>query len=144
MPSLPPPDHLPGVVDKYVRTTCTLYYQCHPVPPEPNLPVEERKALRDLLNNLDLVITKADKGDITVILKASYYASLGYRHLHDPATYKKLMHDPTPQIVDRYVTWIKSLLEAKAIDESTYKFLRQPQTHAHSTSTSSPNYTKPL
>ena len=60
-----------------------------------NLTKGERAALKELTNNEDLVICKADKGDVTVVMNTSQYLVLAHKHLGDKDTYQQLEMDPT-------------------------------------------------
>ena len=47
----------------------------------PNTMGGQRRALRSLARNKDIVISKADKGDKTVIMAIAHYLDLAYEHL---------------------------------------------------------------
>lgn len=47
-------------------------------------------------SNEDVVISKADKGDSTVIMATEHYAQLARTHLNEKDTYKLLKTDRTP------------------------------------------------
>ena len=68
----------------------------------PNLTKEERLALKSLISNEDVVISKADKGDVTVVMSTFQYLELAYKHLNDTDTYRLLENDPTQEIVKRF------------------------------------------
>ena len=55
-----------------------------------NLSKFEYKGLLNLSKNRDIVIKKADKGSITVIMDRSTYLQLGYRQLNNLQHYRKL------------------------------------------------------
>ena len=52
--------------------------------------MEERKALRELKCNTDLVINEADKGSTIVVQNRTDYIKDALEHLNDPNTYKEL------------------------------------------------------
>ena len=60
-----------------------------------NLTRAERTALKRLIGDEDLVVSKADKGDATVVMSTPQYLEMAYKHLSDRSTYKLLVHDPT-------------------------------------------------
>ena len=66
--------------------------------PEPNLTKAERLALRTLKKNKNIIITKADKGDTTVIMDTSHLIELAHKHLSDVNTYQLLKNEPTPKL----------------------------------------------
>ena len=60
-----------------------------------SLSPSERKALRELNCNNDLIINKADKGSTNVV-----HIIDALQHLNDPNTYRVLDGDPTSNICD--------------------------------------------
>ncbi|CAJ0946808.1 unnamed protein product [Ranitomeya imitator] len=64
-----------------------------------NLNTQERKAIKDLQTNHNIVVRPADKGGGIVILDHSMYHQESIRLLSDPITYKKLRYDPTTQYI---------------------------------------------
>lgn len=60
-----------------------------------NLNKGERKALKEVKNNLDIVVRQADKGGCVVLLNAGLYKSCNETMLHEDETYKSLSQDPT-------------------------------------------------
>ena len=63
-----------------------------------NLSPGERKALRELKCNTDLIINKADKGSTIVVQNRANHIIDASEHLNDPYTYKVLDGDPTNSI----------------------------------------------
>ena len=63
-----------------------------------NLSLSERKALRELKCNPDLVINKADKGSTIVVQDKNDYIRNSLEHLNDPHTYRVLDGNPTSNI----------------------------------------------
>jgi len=70
-------------------------------------------------NNEDLVITKADKGQVTVILYEKEYTEKAMRLLDDNNTYTKLPKDPTRQIEKQVRDCISKWHTNKLIDDKT-------------------------
>ncbi|KAJ8960049.1 hypothetical protein NQ318_009488 [Aromia moschata] len=62
--------------------------------PKRNIKREEEKALRDIRNNQDIIVLKADKGNATVVMKKEEYQRK-IESLLDPEHYRKLKKDPT-------------------------------------------------
>ena len=62
---------------------------------QPNLTSKERRAITDLRNEADVVITRSDKGGEMVVMRASHLERLCLDHLGDATTYKKLEKDPS-------------------------------------------------
>ena len=64
-------------------------------PPKPTLSSEETKALKELRNDQNLVISKADKGNTTVVMDKTDYDKRLLTMLEDNTTYQQLQKDPT-------------------------------------------------
>ena len=79
-----------------------------------------------MVGNRDLVISKADKGDVTVVMTTSQYLELAYKHLGDRDTYQVLRVDPTREIVARFNTYLKACLSRGVITEPQYSRLSLP------------------
>ena len=86
----------------------------------PNLSRKERSALRKLVRNEDLVICKADKGDVTVIMATLQYLDLAYEHLGDKSTYQLLETDPTPSIVQQFNSYLDASLSKGMLTKFQY------------------------
>ena len=72
-----------------------------PKAPTANLSKKQTQGLRELSQNPDIVIKKADKGSAIVVMNSRDYLREGYRQLSDPDFYCKLDHDPTPKIREK-------------------------------------------
>lgn len=75
-----------------------------------NLSPSERKALRELKSNTDLVINKADKGSTIVVQNRADYTKNAFEHLNDPITYRELDGDPTESICFGINKFLSTLL----------------------------------
>ena len=64
--------------------------------PKPTLNLEEIKALKELQNYLNLVISKADKGNATAVMDKTDYDKWLLAMLEDNTSYQQLQKDPTP------------------------------------------------
>ena len=93
---------------------------------EPNLPPRLCKALSDLKGNRAHVISKADKGNAVVLMDASHYVDLTWKHLSDQDTYSLLTEDPTSDIVSRLNAYLRRCKEDSAIDAWTHNQLKLP------------------
>ena len=56
------------------------------------------------------MISKANKGDVTVVLTTSKYLELAYKHLGDKDIYQLLKVDPTQEIVARFNSYLNVCL----------------------------------
>ena len=63
-----------------------------------NLTREQMSSLRELSENPEIVIKKADKGSAVVVMNTTDYLREGYRQLSDPKFYTKIGHDSTEQV----------------------------------------------
>ena len=64
----------------------------------PNLSIKEKKALKNLRDNTNIVITKADKGNCTVIIDKDKYEEKIFKLLNDKDTYVLIKNDLTKNI----------------------------------------------
>ena len=88
-----------------------------------NLTKAERVALKKLVKNEDLVICKADKGDVTVVMNTLQYLNLAYKHLGDKNTYQPLESDPTQQIAEQFNSYLDTCLDGRVITKSQHERL---------------------
>jgi len=70
------------------------------------------------------MITKADKGQIIVILNKSTYVKQMTKTLDDDSTYKKILKDPLKTITNKTNNMFKMWFDNKIIDDPMYKGLR--------------------
>ena len=76
-------------------------------PPKSTLSSEETKALKELRNDQNLAISKADKGNTTVVMDKTDYDKRLLTMLEDNTTYQQLQRDPTPnteKTVNKFVS----------------------------------------
>ena len=73
-----------------------------------NLSRNERRALRELISDKDLVINKADKGYTIVVQNRANYIQTAPEHLNDPVTYRKLDGDPLAVPVLKLTSYLKT------------------------------------
>ena len=92
-----------------------------------NLSPEERKALRELKHNTDLVINKADKGSTIVVQAKADYIRDGLEHLNDPRTYKKLEGDPTKSICCGINQLLYKFYNEGTLNKSMVEFCSPPK-----------------
>ena len=100
-------------------------------PPKSNLSFQQRKALRNLRIDNDIVIVPADKGRATVILDKSDYTRKMMQILEDDK-YTTLKRDPTVKTENRIVKTLKRLcseghLDEKMCDLLTPRYSSPPQ-----------------
>ncbi|GAB1861615.1 hypothetical protein CAJAP_02694 [Camponotus japonicus] len=76
-----------------------------------------------LRDNDDLFVTKADKGQVTVVMNKIDYVEKMEALLCDQSTYKKLNKDPIRKLTNRINTIVKSWRSNDLINETTHKKL---------------------
>ncbi|XP_050502963.1 uncharacterized protein LOC126882192 [Diabrotica virgifera virgifera] len=81
------------------------------------------KTRQFLKSNPDLVVTKADKGNVTVILDKTQYLELCSSLIDNDGSYKPISSDPTPTLQRKCNALISSLAVSKQIDNNTKKKL---------------------
>ncbi|CAN2387690.1 Reverse transcriptase (RNA-dependent DNA polymerase), partial [Pristimantis euphronides] len=74
-----------------------------------NINLKERKALKNLKNNKEIIIKPADKGGAIVLTDTSDYIKEADRQLNDTRYYTKLEHDPTPNYMRELRRIIRNL-----------------------------------
>ncbi|XP_053699154.1 uncharacterized protein LOC128746132 [Sabethes cyaneus] len=82
------------------------------------------KSKKFLKENPNLIITKADKGNKTVIITAEEYHDKMLELLSDNITYRKLKTDPSAKIHKSVNVFLDQWLDRKYIDSRTYKSVK--------------------
>ena len=88
--------------------------------------MKERQALYRLKKNKDVIISRADKGDTTVIMNMSQLVELAHKHLSDSSTYQLLTYDPTPEVVLRFNHYIQECKKRGVISKEVFDKLCLP------------------
>ena len=96
----------------------------------PNLTKEERKAMDDLSQREDIIISKADKGGAVVIQDVDDYVTEANRQLNDTEYYKLIDQDLTPEHTTTANEAVDQLATEELISKKTAKALRtqEPKT----------------
>ena len=84
---------------------------------------QEIQSLHQLKTDNDLIVKPADKGGAIVSWPKDSYLKEAYRQLNDSNHYRKIPHDPTPEILTETKKLAYNLYKSKIIDNTTYKFL---------------------
>lgn len=79
-----------------------------------------------LKENTNLLITRADKGQTTVVMKTETYIEKMNELLNDTSTYKKISKDPLNIMKNAVNDLIKRWNKCEYIDKKTYNHLRSP------------------
>lgn len=117
----------PERVDKdNLRGNCTnvltnFYHKVNNSTEHTNLNSVFSKTKRFLKDHEEIIVTKADKGNSTVLINHNEYKQKMLGLLNDETTYKKSNKDPTNIIQTKNNIYAKKLKEKNYIDQSTYK-----------------------
>lgn len=85
--------------------------------------VKARRTKSFLLNNPNLLVTRADKGNSTVVLDRDVYLKKMNELLSDEATYIRVEKDPTKKISNELKTLLTKWHKNDYISISTYRYL---------------------
>ena len=89
------------------------------------MPFKERKALRELRSNSEIIITKADKGTTTVIMNKTDKIQEGQVQLDDRRNYMPLETPMVQETSRRVEEIINDLHQGNHIDAMTKRWLSQ-------------------
>ena len=88
-----------------------------------NLSKQERIGLKQLRDNPDIVMKKADKGSAVVVMNTTDYLREGYRQLQDTNFYQKIPNDITDQISDKIANQLAKMRSLNLITEENFEYL---------------------
>ena len=88
-----------------------------------NLSQGQLRGLRELTENPDITIQKADKGSAVVVMNTTDYLRKGYRQLSDSNFYTKLDHDPTLDIGNRINDTLLKMRQQNLISDKNLEYL---------------------
>ena len=112
-------------------------------PSKSTLSSEETKALKELRNDQNLVISKAEKGNTTVVMDKTDYDKRLLTMLEDNTTYQRLQNDPTPNTEKTVNKFVSQLVADNKITKIQAIDLKAP-TDEHPCYTASQNCTKKI
>ncbi len=95
-----------------------------------NLRKDEKLAVKELANNRDIVIKKADKGSCVVIMNTDDYIKEGHRQLSDSKFYKKVDRDLSEEHNAKVEELVNDIHNRNEIsyDTAVYLVHNQPRT----------------
>ena len=88
-----------------------------------NIVPKERLAMKDLMENKNIIIKPADKGSAVVIMDRLDYLKEGYRQLSDTKFYRRLEHEPTSDFRKEVAGFVEDMYQNGEIDETVQKYL---------------------
>ncbi|GFO26033.1 hypothetical protein PoB_005253800 [Plakobranchus ocellatus] len=91
-----------------------------------NIRTEEKRALKELKNNADIIIKPADKGGAVVVLNTTDYIAECTRQLSNATYYRKLNSDPTKKYNKRISDRLEIGVRSGEIDSDSAKRLIVP------------------
>ena len=80
-------------------------------------------SLRELSENPEIVIKKADKGSAVVVMNTTDYLREGYRQLSHPKFYTKIGHDSTEQVAINVTKTLTLMKEKGLISDKNFEHL---------------------
>ena len=95
-------------------------------PRRQNISEEQRKTIRELFSNPDIVIKPADKGGATVVWDRSDYIKEGMRQLSDTAFYRQTESDLSELHYKEIKSKIDEMVDKEEIDVTCGSFLNDP------------------
>ena len=90
-----------------------------------NISREERKAIKTLTENPNIIIKPADKGSAVVILNREDYISEGYKQLSDTNFYRKVDTDLSAHHMQRVQQYINKMYSNGEIDDRVSYYLTE-------------------
>ena len=94
---------------------------------QPNLTREERQALKELMDNKNIVIKSADKGGAVVVWGYEQYIKEAQRQLQDTNFYTPLKNNPTDSLVNELKMILTEARDDDLISTQELEFLFEPQ-----------------
>ncbi|CAH2292869.1 Hypothetical predicted protein [Pelobates cultripes] len=88
-----------------------------------NLTVQQRKALKELNTDQNIIIKSSDNGGNVVIMDREHFIEMCMEHLKDSSAYRKLSNDPTTLYLSELKHILDSALENDIITSEEYKFI---------------------
>lgn len=115
-------------IKEYIQLEKDLIEYSHTLNREPttildNFTTEEKRALKNLINDKEIVIQPADKGGSIVIQDTRNYITQVLEHLSDTTVYQERTRDETKDIATLIDTYLSHLLYSYQLDESIVKYL---------------------
>ena len=93
-------------------------------PPRTNVSKDEVRAMKELWQDKDIKILKADQGSATVILDAEDYEAKVHDLLDDGKLYSVLKKDPTRTTEKKILTLLRDMTKRGKISEAFYNSVR--------------------
>ena len=93
--------------------------------PYSNLTKNERTSMKELSEQEDIIITKADKGGAAVIVDVKDYIKEAERQLNNTKNYRKFQEDPTATNMKLVNDTIERFKKQKLINEKVAEGLKR-------------------
>ncbi|GFO26034.1 hypothetical protein PoB_005253900 [Plakobranchus ocellatus] len=113
-------------LDAFIKAVTKDLMTCQPRKCFPNIRTEDKRALKELKNNADIIIKPADKGGAVVVLNTTDYIAECTRQLSNATYYRKLNSDPTKKYNKRISDRLEIGVRSGEIDSDTAKRLIVP------------------
>ena len=92
-----------------------------------NLNKSQHQGLKELIENPQVVLKKADKGSAVVLMNSNDYVQEINRQLSNQENYIKLHDDPTDRFSNNILEVIMSMRDLDYIDDNTFDYLNIPK-----------------
>ena len=99
------------VPNEHIDIARGIVYAAMSVPSVCNFPLRYQKALKNIKNDQDLHITKADKSNMFVMMDKAQYDEKMNNLLSDTSTYTKLRSDPLDKVISFFNSNLKSIFK---------------------------------
>lgn len=120
----PPEPALSGHIKELIKLDLQYFENSfHIINTKSNLTPGENLALKELLNNREIIIKPADKGSVTVIMDRDQYLWEGYRQLNDKKYYSPLTRPIYSETFDLVTKIFQKIQEKKLINKKQYYYL---------------------
>ena len=97
-----------------------------PCQPQPNLKIEEIKAMKQLKADQDCMVLTTDKGVALVIMDKSDYIRKAKELLEDTNTYRTIQVDPTNRLKNKLINMLRRIKADTGMQENTYRKMYPP------------------
>ena len=120
----PPDANIPSYVRDLIKLDLNYFKDCFQIlRVKSNLTSDENLALKELMNNKEIIIKPADKGSMVVVMDREQYLWEGHRQLNDAKYYSKLNTPIYMDTLTQIVRIFKTLYEKKFINAKQRNYL---------------------
>ena len=115
-----PPDKRNKHLDTTINYLKSQNYDPKTEKRKSNISKAERKAMKELLNDKEIIIKEADKGGCVVIMNTSHYVNMVKSQLNDSTTYRKVKPNCDNLVMNKLTEFVKKYKNVLTSQESNY------------------------